>query len=784
MAAPRDDLPAVLVAHPGDHRRRGSEYGQLARLLPHELGEAAGLPHHVFVPLALEQDADHASEGGIAQRLPVGDLPGEKGPVVVRLRAGDAVVALRIGLHDHLAAQLAPPGPPGHLRQQLKGPFAGPEVGEVEGGVGRDDAHERHVREIEALGHHLRAEQDIRFLVQHAVVDVLVGAFPRRGVHVHSDDPGAREPLLQLLLDALGAHAPVSDRRGPALRADLRRLVPVVAVMAPHEQAVGVVGHRHAAMGTGHGVPAVVALDEGGEPPPVQEEDDLLPPVEAVPDPFGQGAGENRQAAQPALFPHVDDPHARQGAPVHPRGQAAACELAVPRIGVGLQGRRRAAQDRHGVHQAGPDHRHVPRMVERRVVELLVGRFVFLVDDDQAEVGQRGEHGGAGAHDDAVVPGAGPPPGVVPLSRGQAAVQDGHEIPEMGAELPHGLRGQGELRDEHDGRPARRQGLFYGFDVHVRLPAAGDAVEQQGLERAFADGAVDRAQRLGLLLRGIDRVRFGQFGVPVGVPYRLDLAERHQALFLQSPHHGPFDPPQVTELFRRQPAVVPRQKVDAAGLPGRARQQPGHDLRRLLLRRDQFDPGLVPDGRTAGIADRNRHQALCLEASQDREGLPDAGPAPEAGQGDGALFGDEGEQFGLPGGGAPQPVHARGGTRTVPADDLFAFRQQARGQGRLDRFAPRAEVVTAYPARQLEQRGVHDRVAVEDVQQRPVPLHGTGVRKRRDDAGHPAVREGDGHPVAGQGRVEEIIWNAVGEYLVDRKREGYFGKPDGSRHRL
>ncbi len=73
----------------------------------------------------------------------------------------DRVVIGMIGLEDDPPAQQAPARPPGHLGQQLERALAGAEVGQVEGGVGRDDADDGHQRQVEPLGDHLRADEDV-----------------------------------------------------------------------------------------------------------------------------------------------------------------------------------------------------------------------------------------------------------------------------------------------------------------------------------------------------------------------------------------------------------------------------------------------------------------------------------------------------------------------------------------------------------------------------------------------------------------------------------------------
>ena len=65
------------------------------------------------------------------------------------------------GLDDHPAAQRRcgrPARPPGSAAERCA---RGAEVGQVQRRVGRDDAHQRHQRQVQPLGDHLRADQHV-----------------------------------------------------------------------------------------------------------------------------------------------------------------------------------------------------------------------------------------------------------------------------------------------------------------------------------------------------------------------------------------------------------------------------------------------------------------------------------------------------------------------------------------------------------------------------------------------------------------------------------------------
>jgi len=137
---------------------------------------------------------------------------------------------------------------------------------------------------------------------------------------------------------------------------------------------------------------------------------------------------------------------------------------------------------------------------------LLVAGFVFFVDDDQAQAGDGGKDGGAGADDDVGPAGADGVPLGVALGGGQAAVHDG-DAGESAAEAVDGLGGEGDFGQENDGLGAAVEGIGDGADVDFGFSAVGDAVEEGDAESAGvqlgADG-VEAALLVGVEGDGLD----------------------------------------------------------------------------------------------------------------------------------------------------------------------------------------------------------------------------------------------------------------------------------------
>ena len=103
---------------------------------------------------------------------------------------------------------------------------------------------------------------------------------------------------------------------------------------------------------------------------------------------------------------------------------------------------------------------------------------MLLVDDDQAEVGERREDGRARPDADAGLPGAEPPPFIEALALGEPGVEHRHTIAEPGRDPPDGLRGEADLGDEQDRRPAALEGRLDRGEIDLGLAGAGYTVKE------------------------------------------------------------------------------------------------------------------------------------------------------------------------------------------------------------------------------------------------------------------------------------------------------------------
>ena len=149
-------------------------------------------------------------------------------------------------------------------------------------GVGVDDADQRHVREVEPLGDHLRAEQDVDLAGRNAREHALVAAGRAHGVGVHARRRGLGKRCATSRLEALGADAAVVQARARGRRGRSR-------AGSPRRRRCGRAARR--ALVVRQGDVAGVALERRGRTPgsrhervkaaAVEQQDHLAAVVEA-----------------------------------------------------------------------------------------------------------------------------------------------------------------------------------------------------------------------------------------------------------------------------------------------------------------------------------------------------------------------------------------------------------------------------------------------------------------------------------------------------------------------
>ena len=150
---------------------------------------------------------------------------------------------LRIdGLDQDNARQIAAPRAPGRLRQKLKRALGGAEIRQTQSDVGRHDAHQRDIRNVVALGDHLRAHQDVEIAFAKTVQDALEMPLAAHRVAIHARDPRLGKIAMQLFFDFLRAGPDEVQILAPALRTHRWNLLRIVAVVAQHAAIAPVIG--------------------------------------------------------------------------------------------------------------------------------------------------------------------------------------------------------------------------------------------------------------------------------------------------------------------------------------------------------------------------------------------------------------------------------------------------------------------------------------------------------------------------------------------------------------
>ena len=110
----------------------------------------------------------------------------------------------RLGLQYHLASLALSPGPSAHLSHHHKGMLVGSEVGIIEHGIGIQYAHHTHLVEIQSLGDHLGANEQIGLTRREIIYQPLVSIAGTGGVQIHTGDTSLGKDIRQLVFDAFG----------------------------------------------------------------------------------------------------------------------------------------------------------------------------------------------------------------------------------------------------------------------------------------------------------------------------------------------------------------------------------------------------------------------------------------------------------------------------------------------------------------------------------------------------------------------------------------------------
>ena len=179
---------------------------------------------------------------------------------------------------------LAPPGASGDLHDLLEGPLRRPQIAAIEAEIGVDHADQGEIGKVIALGHKLRADDDVDRPRLHPGDELRrLGGGPDR---VAGDDRGARfgEQRRHLVGDALDAGA-AGDQAVflAAFGAGAGRRLDMAAMVAGEAADQPVLDHPGGAIGALEAMPAGAAQGQRGETAAVEEQQRLARRVPAFP---------------------------------------------------------------------------------------------------------------------------------------------------------------------------------------------------------------------------------------------------------------------------------------------------------------------------------------------------------------------------------------------------------------------------------------------------------------------------------------------------------------------
>ena len=331
------------------------------------------------------------------------------------------------------------------------------------------------------------------------------------------------------------------------------------------EQLVGrfVVDHGHAALLAFEHLAAVLALGHSLVTPAVEQQNGLLACLKVVPDGILHGKADLPGVAGGKLGPHIHDLDFGQRVAAIAFGQAH--QLGAAMLGgiIALGAGGGAGQQKQGpvLRRALPGHL-VGRVAGRGFGA--VGVLLLLINDDKADVFQRGEDRAAGAHHDiraAVLD-------HLPLEQALGVVEGGmlhgHPFAKLAFQPQDHLRGQADLRHQHQRPAAHLQAVLNELQEHQRFAAAGHAVEQGRVRGCILQPGQQRVIGGLLLLREKDGLVLQRDG-RIQVDGFVHLAAFQHALGAEVIQHRPAD---TLFLQCRQGALTPGQQGHCGQLLG------------------------------------------------------------------------------------------------------------------------------------------------------------------------------------------------------------------------
>ena len=365
------------------------------------------------------------------------------------------------------------------LSEEFESFFFGGEVGEGKAGVGLDDADGGEVGEVEAAGDGLGADEDLDVAVFDFVVEGVEGVgFFVVGVEAGDFDFG--EEFFKFGFEKFGAEAFVEDAGVVTFGAGSGDFFLMATGVTEEGVRVGVEGEGEEAVGT-EGLPATVFADGyGGGTAAVVVDEGLVAVLEILVDGGEKRVGEVAVFGEEVASFKVDDlDGGGEGGGFGFLSEGNKRVFGFGEVEVGDE-RGGGAEEAGDFEVSGEEGGEADGGVFGGVF-LEVGGFVSFVDNDETEVFEGSEEGGAGADDDLGLVGVEEVfPGEMTFGFGLFGVEEGDLGFEGGFEDLDELGGESDFGDEEDDGLAFAEGFLGEFEVDVGCAGAGDAIEQFG----------------------------------------------------------------------------------------------------------------------------------------------------------------------------------------------------------------------------------------------------------------------------------------------------------------
>lgn len=284
------------------------------------------------------------------------------------------------------------------LGKELEGALFGGKIGETEAGIGLDDADGGEMGEVETTGEGLSADENLDFAGFYIIIRIseLLGLFV---VAIKTGNFGALEELFEFRFEEFGAETFVNNAGATTMGATGRDFFGVAADVTFEAVAVGVEDEGEMAVIT-EGLPTALFADgEGGGAAAIMKNQGLVAVLEVFGDGGEEGSAEITVLGELIAIFEVDEVDVGRfggGFGFDVEADKSVFGLGEVEIGDTRGGAALEAGDFEG---AGDEAGEAKSGIAGGIV-LIIGGFVGFVDDDEAEVGDRGKKGGAGADDD------------------------------------------------------------------------------------------------------------------------------------------------------------------------------------------------------------------------------------------------------------------------------------------------------------------------------------------------------------------------------------------------